>query len=385
MKADKPCPKLKFNFIFFSLIITFCGFGQNFISDIQYEGESIPRLEAILVTADGKKSKVELVKNFAVENESLIVIQSPGESAILTSMNGTITTIKGPSTLEFKTDKNREEYRLIRGDEGSVFIEVFKELTGGVTAYGPTNRIQARTRSTKFLLDLNKQLVTIQVIKGVVDINRQQKIEIQDSTVIGNDNKRALYVQKTARLREQDSSRVYNPVEMNVESLTYEKDIDRVFKDQFKKQKKAIKRAGSISKSAFKQVDGGANDIGILSFEEAIEGGELRIELCIQSALLFADSYLRRNDIERSSSWLEAGLHFRKKLYEDNAEDLKNFQNNPEMVNAFKYDMLIANELSAWGFELKLKLNGCLENPDENPSVFRENAKALLANLKSNN
>ncbi len=379
--------KSKFIFIFFSLILTFSGFGQkNFISDIQLNGRSIPRLEVTLVSPDGKKSKVEIRKDTEISSESIINVPTSGITVFLTSLNGTVTQINGPSTLKIHTTKNREEYRLIQGEEGNILIEVFKELVGGVTAYGPTNRIQARTQATQFSLVINGKEMSIAVKRGIVDVNLREKFEIKDEAVLDNESKRDIYVRETSRLTKKDSAFNFKPIDTATYSLAEERDIKRFLRNQFKKQKRSILNSGPDSKAAFKDLEKGAPvEYNLAAFEKARENGELTNDFIIQSSLLFADYYFQKNDLKRSVAWLELGLDLSGKFYDSHQQILNYFQGDNELVNAFRYDMLIANEFFAWGYDLKLRINGCLERAEENPSIYRSNAKDLILKIKSDN
>ncbi len=379
--------KSKFIFIFFSLILTFSGFGQkNFISDIQLNGRSIPRLEVTLVSPDGKKSKVEIRKDTEISSESIINVPTSGITVFLTSLNGTVTQINGPSTLQIHTTKNREEYRLIQGEEGNILIEVFKELVGGVTAYGPTNRIQARTQATQFSLVINGKEMSIAVKRGIVDVNLREKFEIKDEAVLDNESKRDIYVRETSRLTKKDSAFNFKPIDTATYSLAEERDIKRFLRNQFKKQKRSILNSGPDSKAAFKDLEKGAPvEYNLAAFEKARENGELTNDFIIQSSLLFADYYFQKNDLKRSVAWLELGLDLSGKFYDSHQQILNYFQGDNELVNAFRYDMLIANEFFAWGYDLKLRINGCLERAEENPSIYRSNAKDLILKIKSDN
>ena len=106
--------------------------------------------------------------------------------------------------------------------------------------------------------------------------------------------------------------------------------------------------------------------------------------------------YLYDDNLEKSRLWLEVGLHFGKILYDTKQEKLNERLNenidksdykeiNNAITKAFRYEMLTANEFRAWGYDIKLKLNGCLENPSENPSKYRSNAKDLLEKIEKNN
>ncbi len=379
--------KSKFIFIFFSLILTFSGFGQkNFISDIQLNGRSIPRLEVTLVSPDGKKSKVEIRKDTEISSESIINVPTSGITVFLTSLNGTVTQINGPSTLQIHTTKNREEYRLIQGEEGNILIEVFKELVGGVTAYGPTNRIQARTQATQFSLVINGKEMSIAVKRGIVDVNLREKFEIKDEAVLDNESKRDIYVRETSRLTKKDSAFNFKPIDTATYSLAEERDIKRFLRNQFKKQKRSILNSGPDSKAAFKDLEKGAPvEYNLAAFEKARENGELTNDFIIQSSLLFADYYFQKNDLKRSVAWLELGLDLSGKFYDRHQQILNYFQGDNDLVNAFRYDMLIANEFFAWGYDLKLRINGCLERAEENPSIYRSNAKDLILKIKSDN
>ena len=107
---------------------------------------------------------------------------------------------------------------------------------------------------------------------------------------------------------------------------------------------------------------------------------------------MFADAYFYNGDLEKSRAWVEIGIHFGEILYDtkekklnarlnENIDESDYKEINSAITKSYKYDMLTANEFRAWGYDIKLKLNGCLENSSENPSKYRSNAKKLRDEL----
>ena len=388
MIFDQNITKRSIVLLFFVLFFSQSFFGQDYISDIRFRGRSVPKVELLITDSKGVVSKVEATKRMVIKSESIIDVPDPNITVDLTSVNGNVVEITGPSKLQFRTNERREEYRLIEGGAASsnILINVYKELTGGVLASGPTDRIQAKSRATEFLLNLDGEELTVVLKQGKIDVNSREKFEIKDEIVIGNENKRAIFTRETRRLNEKDSTINYNPTFDSVPYYASDSEIKKFLDNQFRKQKRMILKAGSNSKKAFRQLNNTmAVENGISAFKDAIENGELSTEFVIQSAFLFADSYYIKNDMERSLNWLEAGLSFNEQFYGEKVKILNDFKLNSELVNAFRYDMLIANEYYAWGFDIKLKINGCLENADENPTKYRSEATKLIKEIERSN
>ncbi len=74
----------------FVLFFTQSFFGQNFISDIQLNGRSIPKIDIVISSPNGEDSKVEITKRTVIKSESIINVPSSNITVFLTSINGNI-------------------------------------------------------------------------------------------------------------------------------------------------------------------------------------------------------------------------------------------------------------------------------------------------------
>jgi hypothetical protein len=384
MKTNQKCRSVRLIALAYLLFFTLSSLGQNHISDIKRNGKSVLRMEITITEPNGRPSKIEIKKNSPIRSGSILEVPS-GITLYLTSINGNIGEITGPNSLKFSASDVREEYRYIDGKESSnILINVYKQLTGGVIGNGPTNRVQARSRLTKFILNFNGENLEFELIKGKVDVNRRQEIQIRDEIVIDNNKTRSVFVRETNQLTLKESKFNIEPNNLNIQSLNSEMEINKFFNRQFREQKKIITKAGANSKSAYKDMNSGEQfDRGMESLEKAIENGEITSELLIQTSLLLADAYLRKDELKKSLSWLDVGLHHSKILYDANKIIFDHFSNidKNKIAKAFGNDLLIANEFYAWGFDIKLKINGCLENANENPSTYRKDANNLKLEL----
>jgi hypothetical protein len=91
---------------------------------------------------------------------------------------------------------------------------------------------------------------------------------------------------------------------------------------------------------------------------------------------------------------LEIGIHYSKILFENKQKLINDDMNNDNskdgdiekaLTQVLRYELLTANEFTAWAYDIKLKLNGCLENSSENPSKYRFNADELIKAIDKDN
>ena len=315
----------------------------------------------------------------------------------LNTINGTKVIMPTETVVKMKITKEKESYDLLQiPSNKELRINKLKAYLGNVLTYGLKDRIEALTVGTEFSLIQTNDDLGFKLFHGKLNINHLVKREIKDDKVLDNDGKRSLFIRENSRLTVKDS--VYPNPEINYDSLpvlTDDKEIKKFLRKPVLDQKRDLLNRGEYSKKAVKDIEIDASiDEALISFEKAMENDELTIEFIVQSALLFADSYLFNDDIEKSKIWLEVGIHFRNELFEkkqkliDEELDNENYEaSNIEKAlrNELMYEMLTVNEFSAWAFDIKLKLHGCLENSKENPSKYRLNAANLLNAIENNN
>ncbi|MGM5469823.1 hypothetical protein ACS386_06065 [Flavobacteriaceae bacterium LMO-SS05] len=361
------------------LLFTLSSLGQNFISDLKRDGISEERLSIKITLPKGQPTDVVLSKKSPIVSGSILEV--PSKTIVyITSLNGNIGQITGPNTVEFTATTTGEEYRVLEGKGTSnVFIKVFKQLTGGVLASGPTGEIHARSRLTEFLVAVDGDDSNFELIKGKIDINQRQKVEIKDENKIDSAKTRALFVTKTTQLNLKDSMFNYNDNDVKIKYLSADREIDKFFDEQIGQQKKTFTKAGTKAKQGFKYLDTGDLDKGTQLLEEAYKDGEIRLDFIIQSSLMLADAYFKNEDLKKSGIWMEAGLHFSDLFYKINKDKYTHFSKlgNNNIAKAYSNDLIVANEYFIWGYILKSRINGCLDNENENPSKYRREANQI--------
>jgi hypothetical protein len=361
------------------LLFTIYGIGQNFISNIKQNGNSIERLSIKITPPKGQPTETLISKKSPIESGSILEIPSK-VIVFITSINGNIGQITGPNTVEFTATKTGEKYRVIDGSgTNNVFIKVFKQLTGGVLASGPTGEIHARSRLTEFLLAVNEIDANFELIKGKIDINRRQKVEIKDENKIDSVKTRILFITETTKLDIKGPNFKFITDSLKITALNTETEIDSFFGKQISLQKRMFTKTGSNSRRAFNLLENGEVEKGKELLDEAYKSGEIRLDFIVQSSLMLTDTYFRQDELEKSRAWLEAGLHFSENFYKTNKEKYDHYSKlgNTKITKAFGYDMIVANEYYVWAYTLKSRINGCLENERENPSLYRRQAKVL--------
>jgi len=385
MKTNQKFHALRILSLVCMLFFTFSLNGQNVISDIKQGGETKTELFIKITPPKGQPSNVKIRKNSTISSGSILEVPS-NTVVFITSSNGNIGQIIGPNTVEFTASAKGEEYRVLDGSGTSnVLVKVFKQLTGGVLTSGPTGEIHARSRLTEFLIAYDGNETNFELLEGKIDVNRRQRVEIKDESKIDSTKTRALFITATSQLTPKDPKLSFNSDNAESISLNTENEINKFLDKQLGNQKRTFTKAGAKAKKATKLLENGVTDKGIEQMEQAYEDGEIRLDFIVQSALMLSDSYFRNEDLEKSRSWLDAGLHFSKLLYDMNKEKFDHFSKigKNKVAKAFGYDLIIANEYNTWGFTLKSRINGCLENENENPSKFRRNANLLRKEISN--
>jgi hypothetical protein len=232
---------------------------------------------------------------------------------------------------------------------------------------------------TEFLLAVNEIDANFELIKGKIDINRRQKVEIKDENKIDSVKTRILFITETTKLDIKAPNFKFNTDSLKITALNTETEIDSFFGKQISLQKRMFTKTGSNSRRAFNLLENGEVEKGKELLDEAYKSGEIRLDFIVQSSLMLTDTYFRQNELEKSRAWLEAGLHFSENFYKTNKEKYDHYSKlgNTKITKAFGYDMIVANEYYVWAYTLKSRINGCLENERENPSLYRRQAKVL--------
>lgn len=393
MNSNQKFHLLKLLQLFCFLLFSLCSFGQFKILDITRDNRPIPKVDIELVIGNEKYPRSITRNTNDLIEKGTIYVKNDGVVLTLLTSNGNKLTIPGSSTLKYEITKTKEDYQLIGSKKAeNIFIEVIKEFTGSVITSGVKKRLIAATDGTVFSLSLADDHLEVALKDGKLNLNHLIKREIKDENVIGNDSKRALFIKEIKQLTVKDGTYPSPDMDFNSQPLlTDDKEIKKFLQKSLVIQRRALLNMGEFSKRAVKYLDYETSiDKGLLSFEQAIENEELEIDVIIQSAFLFADTYLYNDEKEKSKSWLEVGIHFGEIFYKTKSELLvnNNFSEDNELDKAITkslmYDLLTANEFSAWGYDIKLKLNGCLESSSENPNTYRSNAKNLIDKIEKN-
>ena len=370
---------LLFLFFLISSSVFYCYGQKNIFSDLKRDGVSVEKLKIKITPPKGQTKEIEVSKKTPIESGSIVEVSSKIDIYI-TSLNGNIGHITGPNAVEFTATETGEEYRVINGSGTSnVIVKVFKQLTGGVLTSGPTGEIHARSRLTEFLLAVDENYEKFELIEGKIDINRRQKFEINNENKIDSIKTRAIYVTESKQLNLKNSKYNFKSDSIKAIPLLEDHEIKKFFDYQFNQQKKNLTKAGSKSKQAFKYLDNGDLDNGLQLLEEAYNEGEIRCDLIIQSSLIITESYFINDNLKKSKAWLEVGLHFSDLFYKINKDKFEHYSKlgNDKIIKAFGYDFIVSNEYKTWVYTLKARINGCLENENENPSKFRREVNRI--------
>jgi hypothetical protein len=382
------------------LFFTISAIGQknSTVSDILLNGRRVPQTKInIKKPADSKSESKTIQINDPIDSEATIHVLDNNITVVLKSFNGTLVKIPGNNIISYSIKSDHERYELIKSESNEkVVINKLKEYLGSVTATGLTERLQALTRGTIFTLSLTDDELEIALEVGKLYLNHLIKREIKDDIVISNDSIRSIFIRQNSQLTVKEG--IYPSPDNDLDSLpvlTDDNEIKKFLQKPFLNQKRDFLNMGEFSKRALKELENEVSiDKALLSLEKALENGELTIDFIIQSALLFADFYLYNDNNKKSRTWLEVGIHYNKILFDTKKENLENSLNtdgsetseiDKAIIKGLRYEMLTAIEFSAWGYDIKLKLNGCLENPNENPTKYRLNAIDLIKAIDNGN
>jgi len=388
MKTNqKSNPTLLFSALFM-LLSSFTCFGQwGIIRDIQVENESVDNIEiSITPPSTNAINKVFRVGDTIYTGSKLTVPRRT--KLIVESKFNNKRTIRGFIETTYTVTDSGEGQRII-GDNnnGSVLNEVSNEVNGGVTATSSGKTVSLKTKATEFLVTAKGRDLTYDLIHGKVVINRRVKVEFSEDLAIDSTGKREVFVNEPQDLTLKNPKFSYNSDSFLQKSLATEGDIESFFKEQLGKQKRTLRKAGPMSRSAFKLLNNstkkGTDSLALQAFEKSISNGEIRRDLFIQSALLLSEAYLLNDKKENSAMWLNVALYFAKLEFKDSQKLYDHYRGNgeKEAAKAFGSDLAIANEYYAWAYTVKLKLTGCLESADQNPRKWLKNADDLRKDL----
>lgn len=338
-------------------------------------------------------------------NDGTILVLKPKTTIRIKSANDNelqINADKKEKIIEYLVSSYRELYRsLDEEDSGNLISKVFKPLVGDVKTANVDNTFNGAADGTEWEVSYDGKNENYRILEGKVLITGRTKIEMTDNILkLDGDNKRILYVsEKLGRLNENDSVVPFNPKNLVKEPLNSEEAINDFFKSELKNQRQILKSSGEHSKSGFKFLGDGLYNEGVAEYEKAIEMGEMDMDKFIQASLILteatheintkktlANSGFQSSQINKNKqTWLDASLHFIKKndSISSAKHNLFKKEGNLKIAKAYGYDKALYKEYLAWAYTVKLKLNGCLENQDQNPLLLMESAEKLKDSLKS--
>lgn len=380
------------------------------INKIEKNGKRQDTLTIQVAKSNGKLEKLKInIKTSLLEaskiNSGTILVLEPKTTIGIKSSNTNelqIQVDKKEKIVEYLVSSYRELYRsLDDNDSGNLISKVFKPLVGDIKTANVDNTFNGAAEGTQWIVSNDGENLNFKIIEGKVLISGRSKIEIDDDILkLGGEGKRAIYINETlGRLSAKDSIVSFNPKILIKEPLTNEEDINNFFRKESRNQKNLLKSSGPHCKLGYKLLGKGLLNEGIAEYEKAIEMGEIDMDIFIQASLILteatheinsketlANSGFKSTEINKNKqTWLDTSLHFIEKndAISKAKHDLFRDNGNLKIAKAFGYDLVLSKEYLAWAYTVKLKLNGCLENQDQNPIVLIELANKIKDSLKT--
>lgn len=380
------------------------------INKIEKNGKRQDTLTIQVAKSNGKLEKLKInIKTSLLEaskiNSGTILVLEPKTTIGIKSSNTNelqIQVDKKEKIVEYLVSSYRELYRsLDDNDSGNLISKVFKPLVGDIKTANVDNTFNGAAEGTEWIVSNDGENLNFKIIEGKVLISGRSKIEIDDDILkLGGEGKRAIYINETlGRLSAKDSIVSFNPKILIKEPLTNEEDINNFFRKESRNQKNLLKSSGPHCKLGYKLLGKGLLNEGIAEYEKAIEMGEIDMDIFIQASLILteatheinsketlANSGFKSTEINKNKqTWLDTSLHFIEKndAISKAKHDLFRDNGNLKIAKAFGYDLVLSKEYLAWAYTVKLKLNGCLENQDQNPIVLIELANKIKDSLKT--
>ncbi len=394
--------------LFFLLLFSLQSFGQGGeIIKIEKNGDSLETIKIKIVKQDGKEYEIRIDKKTSshkgswIESGTIIILDPNTTIGIKSATNELyITAEKEEKIVEYLISRYQEHYRIM-DENNSGWLYVIKKFAGDLKTSNITGSEGGYAMNTIWRVWNNGENLNFEYIEGKVAMNFRQKIEMKDKIINFKDStRRVLYLTETVDyLSEKNKSYLFIPDSLQKAPLTKEKNIEEFFKVELKKQRRLLKTSGSHAKKGFKMLEQGRYDDGIAEYTNAIELSEIDIDRFIQASLILTEAYHEMNakkniansgfqspKIKRNlDTWLDASLHFIKKADSISNAKYENFKNNghKKIAKAYGHDLVLSKEYLAWAYTVKLKLNGCLENTEQNPLVLMEEARKLKDTLKT--
>lgn len=256
---------------------------------------------------------------------------------------------------------------------------------------------QAGPKGTSFLIKSDSIQFKVKLNNGHVSIHNLTKIKINEKIATNQDEHREIFITSFSDLKENkvtDFSRMVDSI--STIQLNNESSIDSLFKKEYLNQKRLLRNGGPYSRLGFKLLEQGTDSIvsdsdslgislGIINYKTAIKNGEIDREHFIQAALILSEAKFRKAELKGRSNWLDAALYFINIQHEYNKSRFEKYKNAKlfDLAKGFGKDLVISNEYHVWAYTVKLMINGCLENTESNPQLWRDRAKDIKCKLNN--
>ena len=302
--------------------------------------------------------------------------------------------LEGHLEIEIK----KSTFRPIKGILGRLIMKI-KKGWGKLTVSDPKNNRTMGTVKTEFAVEVNGDTTNFRLLEGKVAITNRTKVRLKNDELLkigaltgdsisGESNlNRQLYITEFTQFLD---------INNNIDSVSTSKErildtdekIDTFFKEQLKVHQQKLRKSGIYSRKGLKKLNQGLLEEGKIHFEKAVAEEEISIDQIIESALILTEGYFLSNKLNQRKVWLDAALHFTgvaDSVSRQKQAFFKSLQKE-HTADIFLGDEVLVNEYYAWAYTVKLIINGCLENPSENPRRFLRKALQLQQRLdkKSN-
>lgn len=387
MITNQQFHSLKIIPLIYLLFFNLSSFGQEFeITGFVVNGTSElkAKIKYLLPDADNViEEEVNAGKKFPFQ--TLLTAPKSTEIIVLSSKGYKIKVSPG-TKLFLDNDKMGEDTRVVKGKVTVAKESIWDKFKSKVKSAfdffgGPSDEIQAAVEGTEFTVEIVDDNLKIDLTTGKVAINKRISIKLNEK-FMEQDNvpKRELFLTETTDQLD-IKNRLYDKKSDSITEKTYETEaeIEKFFKNQLGLQKRILTNGGEISRSAYKLLEKGQDSLGIVKYQEAMEHGEINRNQFIQASLIITEAYYRNGDLKNRMVWLNGALHFIKLEHDKNETRYRHFKKagEEEARIGFGQDLVISKKYYAWAYTVKLKLTGCLESSNQNPTKWLGEAKEI--------
>ena len=237
---------------------------------------------------------------------------------------------------------------------------------------------------TKFSVEIENNEVKYELIRGKVSISERKRVDLNEEVNADSVNTRLMYITETINLNIRNPKYPNSPDNVdNRITLNSDQEIKAFFNEQSKKEKKLFLKSGPFTKSAFKFMNQGNTELALEDFKKAIYEGEIDRSRIIQASLIMSEGNFMNDKLNNTNNWLEVGLEFSKIENKIMQEKFDNYiLLDKDAARAFGLQLITAKEYNAWAYSVKLKLSGCLESPEENPTKWLKDAGLIKKEIE---